>query len=305
MKEKRRRRSAIRVPDGVANYLPELYGGKIRVAKDGRIYKPKEGGYVLAPQYHFGRDGKYRAVSIQENGKQVHLFVHRLVAEAYIPNPENKPEVNHLDGDPSNNNVENLEWCTRRENAVHAVKTGLMPTIATQGIPCRRCGTLILRSKDGLCSACRLQERINYSLAQRNDQRGKMIEDAFEKLDLGNISERDFNIILDYARGKTLQSVGTKYHLTRERIRQIIDKHVGVKSEEYQKKKGVEKWQVDLVGYMRSKGLKAGRAAQALQIDPPRLYKMMNLTLKMPEDIYRALCEYTGYSLEILQCANI
>ena len=60
-----------------------------------------------------------------KDGKRKSLKVHRLVAISFIPNPMNKPYINHIDGNPINNCVENLEWCTQHENVVHAYKIGL------------------------------------------------------------------------------------------------------------------------------------------------------------------------------------
>lgn len=54
------------------------------------------------------------------------LLIHRAIALCFVPNPNNYPEVNHIDGNKSNNRIENLEWVTRKQNAIHAYKTGLM-----------------------------------------------------------------------------------------------------------------------------------------------------------------------------------
>lgn len=69
------------------------------------------------------KDG-YLEVRLYKNGKGFHKKIHRLVAEAFIPNIENKPCVNHLDCNRTNNNVENLEWCTENENVQYAAKLG-------------------------------------------------------------------------------------------------------------------------------------------------------------------------------------
>lgn len=64
----------------------------------------------------------YKAVHLYNNGLRVTKSVHRLVAEAFIPNPDNKPQVNHIDGNKQNNNVNNLEWVTVQENNLHAYR---------------------------------------------------------------------------------------------------------------------------------------------------------------------------------------
>lgn len=79
-------------------------------------------GKVLIPtQNQYG----YLIVSLYKNGTRYIKRVHRLVSVAFIPNPEGKPQVNHIDGDKSNNRVSNLEWATAKENCQHAYNAGL------------------------------------------------------------------------------------------------------------------------------------------------------------------------------------
>ena len=91
------------------------------IGADGIRYPKK--GRVLLP--HPVGDLEYLGVSLWKDGSGTTHYVHRLVAQAHIPNPSKKREVNHKDGVRTNNLMTNLEWVTRTENALHAIQTGL------------------------------------------------------------------------------------------------------------------------------------------------------------------------------------
>ena len=85
--------------------------GKVRNIKSGRILKPylDRGGYLRYQLYGYD--------------KQKHPLLHRIIAIAFIDNPEEKPCVNHIDENKTNNDLSNLEWCTVKENNIHGTRT--------------------------------------------------------------------------------------------------------------------------------------------------------------------------------------
>lgn len=101
------------IVNGVKTNYEVSDDGKVRNIKTGKILK-----------YWIDRDGYYRT-TISINKKSYHTGTHRFVAIAFIPNPDNLPEVNHKNGKKWDNRVENLEWVTTQENVQHAFYTGL------------------------------------------------------------------------------------------------------------------------------------------------------------------------------------
>ena len=106
------------------------YGGFYEVSNLGRV-RSKERITEIQSYCHITRkprilkgqfNGSYYRVVMSHNGKYRQVMIHRLVAETFIPNPDNLPEVNHKDEDKTNNNVSNLEWCTRLYNVNYGTK---------------------------------------------------------------------------------------------------------------------------------------------------------------------------------------
>jgi hypothetical protein len=96
--------------------LRKLPGLNYSVTEDGKVYSHRRN-HLLKPEVITSRNKGYLRVCLSGT----HYMVHRLVAEVYVPNPENKPFVNHIDKDTRNNHKDNLEWVTSQENAEHSL----------------------------------------------------------------------------------------------------------------------------------------------------------------------------------------
>lgn len=101
---------------------------KYSITKEGRVFSGDKELKQHKSKNKSGTSGYMQVYLYDGKGGRKCKQVHRLVAEAFIPNPENKRTVNHIDGNKTNNNIDNLEWATDSENALHAHKNGLVKT---------------------------------------------------------------------------------------------------------------------------------------------------------------------------------
>lgn len=99
------------------------------ITKDGKLYRH---GKLLKVYYHH----RYLRCKLHNGSTSKNIKIHRLVAEAYIPNPNNLPIVMHLDDNPLNNTVSNLKWGTHKENRYLAIVNGKLPSLVGKNNPC-------------------------------------------------------------------------------------------------------------------------------------------------------------------------
>lgn len=85
----------------------------------------------------------YFTIDLVKEKKVKKYLLHRLVAQTFLENKENKPQVNHIDGDKSNNSIKNLEWNTRSENQLHSISTGLRTTVGAKNSQCKLSDNLV------------------------------------------------------------------------------------------------------------------------------------------------------------------
>lgn len=195
-----------------------LFNGALEVTSNGDVFKIKNGAKRRAAISYSTKYKRYATTSLTINGKQKHFYVHRLVGQAFIPNLLNKPQINHIDGNTNNNNVENLEWCTSKENMKHAVETGLID-YSQKYVTCKYCDNQTI-TKSGVCSCCR--KKLNQ--ARKNLNKLEDLQQSLSSININKLSERDGLIVRMRATGKTHREVGEYFGISKQRVEQIITK---------------------------------------------------------------------------------
>ena len=99
------------------------YEGLYQVSSLGRVKRTYKNKKERILKIYLRKDG-YFQIQLSNQSKFKQFLIHRLIAHAFIPNPDNKPFINHINGVRNDNRIENLEWCTNKENIHHAIKNG-------------------------------------------------------------------------------------------------------------------------------------------------------------------------------------
>lgn len=197
-----------------------LRDGLFKVYPDSTIYRKVNGKWEKAHIYEAKlKHNKYESTSAMYKGKQMHAYVHRLLAEALVPNPENKPQVFHKDGNTLNNDVSNLIWVTPKERVSLIYQMGRGNSLENNGKPCMICGELTM-AKDDVCRTCKQQEKIYQNKKEYIEQ----MNNKFKDVKLEDLSERDHKVVEMRSSGYTLQQIGDQLGIVRERVRQIEER---------------------------------------------------------------------------------
>jgi hypothetical protein len=140
-------------------------------------YKILENGQVFSKKkmpLKGGNNNKgYNVLCLSLNNIQTSIKRHRIIALKYIPNPENKPQVNHKNGIKTDNRAENLEWCTNKENAIHAVQNGLRDLKSFHEAGLKATTKKVYDTKTGIIYPSAEEPSIIYNI-NRQTLRGKL-----------------------------------------------------------------------------------------------------------------------------------
>lgn len=151
----------------------------------------------------------YWKIGFFKDGKRREFKIHRLVAFAFIPNPENKPNINHKDGNPLNNHISNLEWCTQSENLQHAYETGLRKTNFHKYLN-EITREYLEEEKTSIWDLARKYKCSHFSITKYFNKNGIKIKSSSSVRDVYNVNRKE--LIKDFKSGLSNKEIAKKHY---------------------------------------------------------------------------------------------
>ncbi|MEO1771119.1 MULTISPECIES: sigma factor-like helix-turn-helix DNA-binding protein [Enterococcus] len=193
--------------------------GNFEVHEDGTILKIKQDGTKVVPFIRYFKSGnkKYPVVSNKtKEGKTGCLYVHRLMAEAFLPNPEQKKFVLFKNGNPQDFKVENLMW-----DDGSLSRKRKMEDLKQRRVKCSACGETM--NNRNSCIACRMkQQREQKILRNKQKKLNKIISDL-AAVNLEDLSDEHKKAVIMRRAGKSFKEIAKELGKSSERVRQIIE----------------------------------------------------------------------------------
>ena len=175
----------------IDKYEIQGYEGLYSITSDGRVWShPKNTNNKNGKWLSLDTSGRYPMIGLIKDGERKRYLVHRLVSEAYIPNPDDLPQVNHINGVRDDNRVENLEWVTASDNRIHAWETGLQEATESHRLSAKK------------------------AAKGRRSFDDKTVVDIRSKYETGNTSQR--KLAVEYKTSQAVIQYITSYKLYKE-----------------------------------------------------------------------------------------
>lgn len=201
-----------------------ILDGQYKISTNGDAYKFRKNKWEKID--FSGIKSKYCTLAFYDAAtkKQKNVYLHREIGKAFVdnPDPENKTQINHIDGNKHNNSADNLEWVTPKENVAHAYRIGLVPPPKPKTRPCKMCGAET-KNRDFVCGTCRTIQKTR----TRADERKCRVLKKFNGIipseeELSILKPLHKRILAKYIETGSMAEAGTGVNVSRQRIEQII-----------------------------------------------------------------------------------
>lgn len=196
-----------------------IMDGRLEVHSDGSIYKVLSCGIKKKAVISINNKTRQATIRLNENGKQQTYSVNRLIAETFLPNPENKPYVRYINGNPSSNCVDNLMWVSKSEQIEKSNKV--------KEKDCSICGGITYAS-NGICTTCKKEQKLEGERKQRMNENLEQIKKEFANVVPGSLTYLQKKTLELRLRGMTYEEIGCELGCSRQcidnRIKSILEK---------------------------------------------------------------------------------